>query len=360
MKIQNIVIFIVCLMIFVSTSQIFADDYYAGTEGLTGEALKAALHDIIKNHTEYSYSTVKEILKDTDEDPTDTSNVILLYTGWSRPKDSFGGGPSDWNREHVWAKSHGDFGTTPGPGTDVHHIRPADVTVNSRRGNLDFDNGGDEYIDGDGPTGCYVDDDSWEPRDAVKGDVARMIFYMAVRYEGDDSEPDLEMVDYIPSSPSYEPYHAKLTTLLQWHIQDSVDAWEQSRNEKIYENWQNNRNPFIDHPEFADLIWGGSSVGDEVTAQEYSLTTYPNPFNSSTTISFGLTTNCTNLHEQSRIEIYNIKGQLTKKLSIVNCQLSIVWDGKDENGKQLSNGIYLFKLITGNYQSEIKKMILLK
>jgi len=339
--------------------------YYDGTEGLSGEALKTALHDIIKNHTEYSYDNLWEILRNTDEDPNNTENVVLLYTGWSISKYANGGGVSDWNREHVWAKSHGDFGTSPGPGTDVHHIRTTDVTVNSRRGNLDFDNGGIEYIDGDGPTGCYVDDDSWEPRDEVKGDVARMIFYMAVRYEGDDGEPDLEMVDYIPSSPDNEPYHAKLTTLLQWHVQDSVDVWEQSRNEKIYENWQHNRNPFIDHPEFADLIWGGSSVGDEVTFDEYGLTAYPNPFSTSTTISFNL---ATDLRGLPQIKIYNIKGQLVKqfkrqspiKLGIKGKNIEVVWDGKDENGKQLPSGIYLFKLITKDYQSAVKKMILLK
>ena len=361
--IMKVKVILTNLLIIICVSYLYAD-YYAGTEGLSGEELKSALYNIIKEHTEYSYSIVKEILKDTDEDPGDTNNVILLYTGWSRPKDSFGGGPSDWNREHVWAKSHGDFGTSQGPGTDVHHIRPADVTVNSRRGNLDFDNGGTEYIDNDGPTGCYVDDDSWEPRDEVKGDVSRMIFYMAVRYEGENDEPDLEMVDYIPSSPNYEPYHAKLSTLLEWHIQDSVDTWEQSRNNKIYGNWQHNRNPFIDHPEFAELIWGGIAVDDNSRYQipDTRLSNYPNPFSACTTISFNLATNYTNLHEQSRIEIYNIKGQLVKRLGFRISNFGFgeaVWDGKDEKGKQVPSGVYLYRLSTNNFQSNIQKMLLM-
>ena len=81
-----------------------------------------------------------------------------------------------------------DFGDSPPCGTDLHHMKPEDASVNSDRGNKDFDNGGVQHPEA---TGCYYDSDSWEPRDAVKGDVARMIFYMEVRYEGDNGEPDL-------------------------------------------------------------------------------------------------------------------------------------------------------------------------
>nr|WP_248583605.1 endonuclease [Nocardioides sp. InS609-2] len=95
------------------------------------------------------------------------------------------------NREHVWAKSHGDFGTATGPGTNIHYRRPEDVTVNGARGNLDFDAGGTQNAEA---PGNYADGDSWEPRDAVKG-VARMIFYISVRYEGDDGFADLEVDD---------------------------------------------------------------------------------------------------------------------------------------------------------------------
>lgn len=228
--------------------------YYDGTEGLNGDPLKEVLHDVIDGHIQFSYDDLRDfILPDTDEDPINPDNVIMIYTGWSIPKVYFGAGVSNWNREHVWAQSHGNFGTSMGPGTDAHHLRPEDASVNSARGNLDFDNGGTEYIDGDGPTGCFRDSDSWEPRDEVKGDVARMIFYLEVRYNG-GGEIDLEMVDYIPSSPNNQPFHAKKSTLLEWHQNDPPDDWENLRNDKIY-NWQQNRNPFIDHPEFAGYIW---------------------------------------------------------------------------------------------------------
>jgi endonuclease I len=227
------------------------EDYYRTAAEKTGNSLKTELHNIIDHHTELSYSAVWEALKKTDEDPANANNVILLYTGRSQAKGTNGGGVDDWNREHVWAKSHGDFGTAMGPGTDLHHLRPADVSVNSTRGNLDFDNGGTEHSEA---LGNYFDSDSWEPRDEVKGDVARMLFYMAVRYEGDVSdEPDLELNNTVNNGTA--PYHGKLSVLLQWNAQDPVDDRERRRNDIIYSDYQHNRNPFIDHPEWVNEIW---------------------------------------------------------------------------------------------------------
>ena len=223
--------------------------YYDGASGLTGSALKSKLHDIISTNTVLSYDQVWDGIKDVDEDPQNTNNVVLLYKGTSSPKSNNGGAADNWNREHVWAKSHGDFGTSNGPGTDLHHLRPTDVTVNSDRGNLDFDNGGREN---DEAPGNYSDSDSWEPRDEVKGDVARMIFYMAVRYEAGD-RVDLEVNDQVNNGSN--PYMGRLSVLKQWSQEDPPDAFEQRRNERIFDNWQGNRNPFIDHPEWVQSIW---------------------------------------------------------------------------------------------------------
>ncbi|BAK15345.1 endonuclease I [Solibacillus silvestris StLB046] len=224
--------------------------YYDAAIGKTGATLKSALHNIIDDHTEISYSNVWTALRETDEDPNNSNNVILLYTGRSQSKFTNGGNVNDWNREHVWAKSHGDFGTSMGAGTDLHHLRPTDVSVNGTRSNLDFDNGGNEHSEA---SGNYYDSDSWEPRDSVKGDVARMLFYMAVRYEGDSGEVDLELNNKVNNGTA--PYHGKLSVLLQWHKQDPVDNFERTRNEIIYTDYQHNRNPFIDHPEWASAIW---------------------------------------------------------------------------------------------------------
>ncbi|SDC95249.1 endonuclease [Nocardioides lianchengensis] len=233
----------------------YDETYYADAVGKTGPELEAALHTIISTGvTKLSYAQVWDALKETDEDPANPSNVIELYTGDSIAKSANGGGVDQWNREHVWAKSHGDFGTATGPGTDVHHLRPEDVSVNSDRGNLDFDNGGTEN---DEAPGNFADGDSWEPRDAVKGDVARMILYMSVRYEGGDGFADLEVNEVTGNGSA--PHIGKLSTLLAWSAADPVDAFEMRRNDVIFESYQFNRNPFIDHPEWATEIWGSAA-----------------------------------------------------------------------------------------------------
>lgn len=235
--------------------------YYSGISGY-GITLKENLHELLRttHTTEYSYDALWTQLRYTDEDPDNSNNIIEIYTGWSVPKTNYGGGATQWNREHTWSKSHGGFGESRPAGTDLHHLRPCDATVNSAKGNKDFDNGGTLYIDASpygsysGNTGNYSSTYSWEPRDEDKGDVARMLMYMAVRYEATDTPFDLELVDGVNTSPNGQPYYGKLSTLLQWHLADPVDARERQRNDRIYER-QGNRNPFIDHPEFAQYLW---------------------------------------------------------------------------------------------------------
>lgn len=219
--------------------------YYEEAEGLSGTALVSALRTIItRNHKLYSYSTVWDILKESDEDPNNTSNVILFYTGRSQSKSSNGGGTSDWNREHVWPQSRGGFGTGTGPGTDAHHLRPTDVKVNGTRGNKDYDEGGSIVNDYAGvPTLNRTTSSTFEPRDLVKGDAARMIFYMSIRY-------NLEVRESVGTGV----WLGRLSTMLRWNEQDLPDSFEQNRNEVVYE-WQKNRNPFIDYPHLANLIW---------------------------------------------------------------------------------------------------------
>ncbi|MCR3748772.1 endonuclease [Lentzea californiensis] len=224
--------------------------YYAAACGKSGAALKSALNGIIRGHTKLTYTQVWEALKVTDQDPNNSANVILLYSGTSRSKTANGGDQNDWNREHVWPQSHGPFDTSTDAGTDLHHLRPEDVTVNGVRGNLDFDNGGTQTHP-EAP-GNVFDADSWEPRNAVKGDVARMLFYMAVRYESGD-QVNLELNN--STSNGSQPYMGKLSVLKQWNLQDPPDASEQRRNQVIFDSYQRNRNPFIDDYKWADLIW---------------------------------------------------------------------------------------------------------
>ncbi len=313
-------------VLFVAATGLYAQvpaGYYDAAQGKTGEQLKTALHNIIKGHTEFSYSSLWDILSATDEDPKNHNNVILIYTGISRAKTDHGGNIGQWNREHVWAKSHGDFGTTPPAGTDAHHIRPADVKVNGLRGHLDFDNGGTLVP---GTDSCYSDDNSFEPRDAVKGDVARMIFYMATRYEGDNGEPDLEVVDHVNTYPN--PEMGKLSTLLQWNAQDPPDDFERHRNNIIYTDYQHNRNPYIDHPEYIQKIWGGPSAIKN--NPELQLSVFPNPVSRFLTVESGE-------RQALRYRLVNNLGQTVRSGELRNGTTRLNLSG-------LRNGLYFFLL----------------
>lgn len=244
--------FLFLLLILVSIS-VYSQQtgYYNGTEGKDGEQLKAALNDIISGHTVYSYFTSKEIFKLSDADPNNPSNVICVYSGFSYPNNDYGTSGNTLNREHVWAKSHGNFADWLPMYSDVHNLKPEDASVNQSKSNKDYDNGGTQHPEA---TECYFTDSTWEARDAVKGDIARIIFYMSTRYEGENGELDLEVVDHNNTYPNAQ--HGKLSTLLQWNLQDPPDDFERNRNNVIF-SFQKNRNPFIDNPEFAQLIWGG-------------------------------------------------------------------------------------------------------
>ncbi len=229
--------------------------YYDSAEGLSGTALKNALHNIIKNHTVVSYTGTEAALKDIDEDPNNSNNVLLHYKGTSVAKSSFG---STWNREHLWPQS---LGADVSPKkSDLHHLFAEDASLNSSRGNSVFDNVYPNYT-GSG-YGNYWTSTKFEPRDPQKGDVARALFYMDVRYDGTGGESDLALLNTV--SPSYGQMGV-LSTLLQWHNQDPPDDAERTRNDKIYQLYQHNRNPFIDRPEFANLIWAPASNGDSVS-----------------------------------------------------------------------------------------------
>jgi len=313
--------------------------YYDDASGLTGDELKNALHDIIKNHNEPSYDDLRDfILKASDEDPENPNNVILLYSGISRPKSMFGGNAGDWNREHVWAKSHGDFGNDPPCGTDAHHIRPTDVQVNYLRGNLDFAEGGEPV---EGAPGCNrIPGVSFEPRDAVKGDIARMIFYMDVRYEGGGGELDLTVVDEVNTAPA--PEHGKLSVLLEWHQQDPPDDFERNRNDVVY-SYQDNRNPFIDHPEYAEEIWGNpSSIS---VSDQLFISCYPNPANNQLFVEYSCSSRLTySLLSFDGKQI--LEGQLQSDKSTINTT-------------NIENGLFLL-LIKDENNVIIKQLKVLK
>lgn len=246
---KNVVIFLL-LLPFHLWSQ--PTGYYNGTEGLSGAALKSALHNIINDHyfNENWYHDVKYLFLLSDADTAHQGNVIDVYSGNSMDGLNYGTQEGSLNREHVWAKSHGGFPEASPMYSDYHNLKPCEARINRDKSNLDFDWGGLPHPTA---TGCFYDSDSWEPRDAVKGDIARIIFYMATRYEGGSGEQDLEVVDWVNTYPM--PKHGKLSALFAWNVSDPPDDFERNRNNVIYAA-QRNRNPFIDNPEWINMIWG--------------------------------------------------------------------------------------------------------
>ena len=208
-------------------SSTYEGTYYNNVDlELTGNALKAALRKLLQDtHDVYtSYKDCKTELPDVDEDLNNSNNMILFYTGQSIVKSQDLN--NDWNREHVWPKSLGWFNES-GAGSDLHHIRPCNISLNSSRGNKKF--------------GTTTNATYFCPDDSYKGDVARIIFYLMVAYTEADNY-------------SFTTVAQSLTMLLDWNELDPVSEIEIVRNNKI-EVIQGNRNPFIDYPELADQIW---------------------------------------------------------------------------------------------------------
>ncbi|XP_014506123.1 uncharacterized protein LOC106765869 isoform X1 [Vigna radiata var. radiata] len=240
-------------------------NYYTPVKnlGLTGEALKRQLNSIIAPHHSLSYreKQVWDALKVLDaadvNNPEASSEIVEIYSLRVVPK-RLSGKPEGWNREHLWPRS---YGLSKGPSlTDIHNIRPADVNVNSSRGNKYYG----ECVTSS--TKCLrpankeaafdteTDKQSWAPPMQVRGDIARALMYMAVCYgfRQPGESPGLQLSD----TPNIENREmGLLTTLLKWNEVDPPSREEKLRNERICKFYQHNRNPFVDHPEYANLIW---------------------------------------------------------------------------------------------------------
>lgn len=221
----------------------------------TDESFRRDLSAIISaGYKKYSYDGVKAIIQKADEDPKNPGKQVGFYSG-----DAITIGT--WNREHVWAKSHGFSTSSWAPYSDAHHLRPTYVKINSARGNSDFgelpNSSADQY-------GNKWTSSIFEPRDEVKGDVARIMFYMATRY-GFEAPYNLKLVEEAPTpiSKTGNGRFGNLSTLIKWHYQDPVSDSEIYRNNVIYE-YQNNRNPYIDHPEFVDNAYPSEYSKQEV------------------------------------------------------------------------------------------------
>lgn len=272
--------------------------YYDSVTATGTEALRASLHEVIDDHRRFPYTSSAtdtwDILEVADQNPLNASEILDVYRNTSLPK--FGGGGGGYNREHSWPKSYGfpTDGSSNYPYTDCHHLFLSDEGYNSSRGNKLYGgcdvgcaerttvaNGG-----AGGGSGVYPGQSGWtttgiwETWMGRRGDVARALFYMDIRYEGGTHsgtgivEPDLVLTDddtlVVTSGANASLAHmGRLSDLLAWHAADPVDAREQARNDVIASH-QGNRNPFIDHPEWVNCLFtaecGGGDGGGGIPA----------------------------------------------------------------------------------------------
>ena len=258
--------------------------YYENVNLASPQMLRCSLHETIKGHTKYPYSggttNTWTILEVAQEDPANSNRIIDVYRNRSYAKGSDRAGTGSgltYNREHSWPNSLGFGNSGLAAYTDTHMLWLSDTDQNSARGNMPYANCpassgclelGTEINGGvggpgqsnwyKGPNGNTGSFQTWNHR---KGEMARAMFYMAIRYEGIASEdshdgdtPDLELTDnrsqiVITSNTAAKAYMGLLSDLLAWHADDLPDVEEVIRN-GVIQSFQNNRNPFVDHPEW--------------------------------------------------------------------------------------------------------------
>ena len=281
------IVFSILFSIFLSINILaqIPNGYYDDAFGLSGDDLMEALHNIIKDHTSVTYGSLWDHFAITDKKPNGKvwdiysdipgSMPPYEYTFFTDQCGNYNSEGDCYNREHTFPKSW--FGGNAYPmHSDLHHLYPTDGYVNSKRSNH-------PYGEVSSPSwvsmnGSRLGDNSapgysgtvFEPIDGYKGDLARMHFYMATRYLGEDGN--------WPGSPAVNGAQLKewtLNMLYDWHLNDPVSDKEINRNNAIY-YIQNNRNPFVDHPEFVALIWFFTNIGDEI-GQEMKVSIFPNP-----------------------------------------------------------------------------------
>ncbi len=274
-------------------------NFYAGVEGKSGEDLLEVLYHKIKDHREYNFESVahREIFKiierNWDLDPVnpvgfdyknDNGYLRKLYGDYNddvgtayRFYDAEKPTNVSFDKEHIWPQTYGDFGRTFGAGSDFHALWASDQKINRQGHNdnhyaepiLELKDRPTDFGSIGGRTGRLVKGGPlvFEPLDEYKGDIARAMFYMPARYfeHIDQTHPKLELVNGTPttvaSSFTTSGKAGDLETLLEWHELDPVDDYEIQRNNLIYNNYQLNRNPFIDYPQWARIAYDPNYTG---------------------------------------------------------------------------------------------------
>ncbi|MFP4845709.1 endonuclease [Winogradskyella sp. PE311] len=323
---------------------------------LTGQNMYNALQLKISNNTNtdtYTYGDVRDDFKIMDLDPTNSSNVLLIYgfnntlsctSGQTdrriRDKDDFGGNNCDYNREHIFARSNANPGmgsasnSFTGIVADPHNLRASDVQRNGARGSKKFGAGTGNSGD--------VGSGDWYPGDEWRGDVARTMMYMYVRY-GDRCLPNLN------GSGATEPFTDMLQIYLEWNADDPVSDIENNRNNHL-EGVYGNRNPFVDNPYLAKTIWGGTPEPEDTwNILNVNVLDFKSVFNISPNPARNRVNVTISNNQETRIEIYDVLG---KRVFIRKVNESLPIDISS-----LKTGLYIFKFIQKD-KSQIKRLII--
>ena len=332
---KRFLLFVIGFALAVSVSAQAPANYYNSANGLTGNQLIIALHNIVKGHTSISYAQIWNAFWSTDN----KGNGVV----WDMYSDRPGGTPpytyrlgtdqcgnysgegDCYNKEHSWPSSW--FNDQNTPRTDLHHIFATDGYVNNRRSNYPFgevrsaswtsQNGSKlGSCKTPGYTGTV-----FEPIDEYKGDFARAIMYMSVRYYSEDSgwgSSDMT------NKSTILPWAVDM--LLRWNDQDPVSQKEIDRNNAIYNDYQHNRNPFVDHPEYARMIWDAHWSADEYDSEN------------------DLQPDC--------IIVYDLTGRLVLRSNIMNEEEEVA-----SLRNKLQRGCYFVQLLNGNRVISNKKLL---
>lgn len=305
----------------------YSGNYYSGINfnsgyGLDGQ-LRQSLTTLIFPDDWYTYGNSGETHLSTqcqyaDEDPTNSANMIYLYTRDSVKKNA----ASSWNREHVWPQSlsNGCWGKS-NAGTDLLHIRPTYSSTNSSRSN-------DIYADVNkaspreynGMTFGYGSGEKFEPLDSVKGDVARIIMYVWTAY----------YTYYGSSLPAITNVFESYDTLLKWHAQDRPDVMEGNRNNYVETSIQKNRNPFVDHPELAWKIFGDSASS---SAKSICMQAYPGDGSTGT-----ITPTSVSLNKSSLSLTVGATSTLVASILPTGATGTVTWSSSNTSVATVNNG----------------------
>jgi endonuclease I len=354
---RTLLTFLLVAFLVITKAQI-PDGYYSTATGKTGAELKTALYNIIKGHTVISYDGLINAYKTTDQKPDGTiwdmySNCT--YTIGTKQCGNYSKECDCYNREHSFPQSW--FSSSSPMVSEMFHIYPTDGKVNGMRSNYPYGTvASPTYTSGNGSklgpcsfpgyTGIV-----FEPIDEYKGDFARSYFYMATRYEnliaGWQSNGNANEILNGTSFPCFDQWFINL--LFTWNTADPVSKKEIDRNNEIYNQYQHNRNPFIDHPEYANLIWG-VNVGISSEPAYVALQVYPNPASSTCTITLPPNFN----QQNNTFVVYSSTGRP------VTAPLTVTGNNGTLDLENLPSGFYLLRLALNNYSTIYQARIIKK